>query len=221
MRIVRIVLQLLIAVFFLAVLGGSLHSPITPIAIGNLVGISLFLATLFVATFSLGKQKESRLVLGYIVNPKVLGLMMGLGGFLMFYFSWRIISGQPMGSDVRGQALAHFIRDYGRWTPAAILIMLGLALGWHGYRMYRGRYGLKISGITPAQVDNAYIQKVGMFGGVLITFVGALVTALFLYIALAQDEENGLPLFLLVPTIVIPLTLVYVGIRILIGKQSN
>ena len=101
MRIVRIVLQLLIAVFFLAVLGGSLLSPITPIVIGNLVGVSLFLVTLFVATFSLGKQKEIRLVLGYPVNPKVLGLMMALGGFLMFFFSWRIISGQPMGSRLR------------------------------------------------------------------------------------------------------------------------
>ena len=85
MRIVRIVLQLLIAVFFLAVLGGSLLSPITPIVIGNLVGVSLFLVTLFVATFSLGKQKEIRLVLGYPVNPKVLGLMMVLLGFFMFF----------------------------------------------------------------------------------------------------------------------------------------
>ena len=221
MRIVRIVLQLLIAVFFLAVLGGSLLSPITPIVIGNLVGVSLFLVTLFVATFSLGKQKEIRLVLGYPVNPKVLGLMMALGGFLMFFFSWRIISGQPMGSRLRGQALAHFIRDYGPWTPTAILIMLGLALGWYGYRVYRGRYGLKISGISPAQVDKAYIQKVGMFGGVLITSVGALLAALFLYIGLAQDRENGLPIFLLVPMIVMALILVYVGIRILIGKQSD
>jgi len=75
--------------------------------------------------------------------------------------------------------------------------------------------------ISPAQVDKAYIRDVGMFGGVLITSVGALLTALFLYIALAQDEENALPLFLLVPMIVMPLIFVYVGIRILIGKQSN
>ena len=99
--------------------------------------------------------------------------------------------------------------------------MLGLALGWYGYRVYRGRYGLKISGISPAQVDKAYIQKVGMFGGVLITSVGALLTASFLYIGLAQDRENGLPIFLLVPMIVMALILVYVGIRILIGKQSD
>jgi hypothetical protein len=147
MRIVRIVLQLLIAAFFLAVLSGVLLSPITPIDLGNLAGVSVFLVVLFVATFSLGEQKkESRLVLGYPVNPKVLGLMMVLGGLLMFFFSWRIISGQPMGSSVRGQALATFIRDYGQWTPASILILLGLALGWYGYSMFRGRYGHKIPG---------------------------------------------------------------------------
>lgn len=220
MGIVRVVLQLLIAVFFVAALSGLLLSPITPIVIGNLVAVSVFLLALFVATFSLGKQKESRLVVGYPVNPKVLGLMMVLGGFLMFFLSWRIISGQPMGSSGRGQALAHLIRDYGPWAPSAIFIILGLALGWYGYHMYRGRYGVPLH-MSPAQVDQAYIRRVGTFGGVLITSGGALETALFLYIAMAQDKQNAVPLILFVPLLVLGLIMLYVGLRILTEKKSN
>lgn len=222
MRIVRIFLQLLIAAFFLAVLSGVLLSPITPISLGNLAGVSVFLVVLFVATFSLGEQKkESRLVLGYPVNPKVLGLMMVLGGLLMFFFSWRIISGQPMGSGVRGQALATFIRDYGPWTPASILISLGLALGWYGYRMFRGRYGHKISGVTIAQVDKAWIQHVGIYGGVMLTAIGALGTLAMAWATFAANNESRVPLFLSAPLILCALAMLYAGIRVLWAKLAR
>ncbi len=56
---------------------------------------------------------------------------------------------------------------------------------------------------------------------VMLTSVGALTTALFLYLALAQDQQNAVPLFLVVPLIVVSLIIVYVGLRILATKKSN
>jgi hypothetical protein len=89
----------------------------------------------------------------------------------------------------------------------------------------RGRYISRLEKvplhISSAQFDEAYSRDVGMFGGVLLTSVGALTTALFLYLALAQDQQNAVPLFLVVPLIVVSLIIVYVGLRILATKKSN
>ena len=71
--------------------------------------------------------------------------------------------------------------------------------------------------ISSAQVDKAYIRDVGAFGGVFLTATGVLTTAAFVYIALASDEENAVPLLLLLPLIAAGLIFIYVGFRILSG----
>ena len=140
MKTIRIALQVLLVVFFILVLAGTLReSPLTSTEIGNLLGAFLFFALLFVGTFSLGKQKETRLVLGYRVNPKVLGVMVFLLGLFVFSVAWRIFSGQPMGSGSLGQRLTGFVREHGPWIPGIALVVLGLAAGWLGIRVYRGR----------------------------------------------------------------------------------
>jgi hypothetical protein len=146
MRAVRTLLQLLIAGFFLLVAVGFLASPINSVEVVNLVGILVFFLLLFVATFSIGKQKENRLVLGYKVNPKVFGLMMLLLGVFMFFASWRIMSGQPLGrwpegfwGIRRGIDLSEFVQSHGPGIPAAILIALGVGACLYGFRLFRGR----------------------------------------------------------------------------------
>jgi hypothetical protein len=146
MRAVRTLLQLLIVGFFLLVAAGFLVSPTNSVDVANLIGVSVFFLLLFVATFAIGKREETRLVLGYKVNPKVLGLMMMLLGAFMFFASWRIMSGQPLGhwpegfwGIWRGIDLADFVQSHGPGIPAAASIALGLAACLYGFRLVRRR----------------------------------------------------------------------------------
>src|SRR5262249_13197699 len=140
MKIIRIPLQVVLVAFFLLVLAGTLReSSLTSTEIGNLLSAFLFFALLFVGTFSLGKHKQTRLVHGYRVNPKVFGVMVVLLGLFVFSVAWRIFSGQPMSSGSLGQGLTRFIQEHGPWIPGIGLVVLGLAAGWLGIRVYRGR----------------------------------------------------------------------------------
>jgi hypothetical protein len=139
MIVVRVLLQVIIVVMFLLILSGALLKPLTSKDVGNLVGGLLFFALLFIATFSIGeqKQKQSARVLGYQVNPRTFGAMLVVLGVFLLVAAWLVLSGPPVEESrvhVRGGGILEVL-----FQVPVLLVPAGLATAWYGVRVFRGR----------------------------------------------------------------------------------
>ena len=133
MRVIRILLQALIAVLYGLALRVLLRPPFS---LGAFLGISVFFAFLFLLTLLLREHTESRLVAGRQVSPRIIGTFIGFAGFGLCYLSFRLAASLPMSSGRRGQLLASIVDIVGPWPPAIVFAGLGVQLLFIAYRVF-------------------------------------------------------------------------------------
>jgi hypothetical protein len=136
LRILRFLLQLIIAAFYGLALFIWLRPPFP---LGVLVGVSAFFLFLFLLTLLLREHTEIRLVAGRKLNPQVLGSFVALSGAGVSWMSWLIATGHTMSNSWRGKILSNIIELVGPWPPALVFLGLGLHMLWLGYRVYRSK----------------------------------------------------------------------------------
>jgi len=134
MRIIRILFQVLIAIFYGLALFVLLRPPFS---FGAIVGVSAFFVFLFLLTLLLREHTEIRLVAGRTLNPRVLGSFIAFMGAGLCWMSWLIATGQLMAVGRRGQRLSNVIDLVGPWLPALVFLGLGIQMLWLGYHAYR------------------------------------------------------------------------------------
>ena len=134
MRIIRILLQVLIAALYGLALFVLLRPPFS---LGAFLGISAFFAFLFLLTLLLREHTESRLVVGRQISPRVQGTFIVFAGFGLCYLSFRLVAGLPFSSGRRGQLLASIVDVVGPWPPAIVFAGLGFQLLFIGYHVFR------------------------------------------------------------------------------------
>ncbi len=130
MRILRIVLQLIIAIFFVITLIALLQPSFSFYAFVVVVG---FFAFLFSLTLLLREHTEGRFNPSRITNTKVLGSFLVFPGVGSIWFAWDIVTGQQVGS----QRISTIIEFVGPWIPAAVCLAMGLRLLWLSYCVYK------------------------------------------------------------------------------------
>lgn len=139
MIVVRLLLQIAIAVMALLVLCGTLMRPLTSNDWVFLLNALLFFTALFVAAFSIGEDKEKRWanILGYPVNPKIVGTILVALGAIIALAPWSVLPSQSPGDSqmyVRGGLIFEALL-----RVPALLVPAGLATAWYGVKLLRAR----------------------------------------------------------------------------------
>src|SRR5882672_1132396 len=146
------------------------------------------------------------------------------------YFSWpsktaRVVPNQSVKSQIRlrdasGLAFVCVMSLIEtlykiRSIPLGLLFLVAVAAWFVERRRFLSTLREVPLHVTTAQVDKAWIQDVGIYGGVILTAGGALGTLLMAWATFAGNDESRVPLFLGAPMILCTLALLYAGIRVL------
>jgi hypothetical protein len=152
------------------------------------------------------------------------------------YFSWpsktaRVVPNQSVKSQIRlrdasGLTLVGVMTLIEtlykvRSIPLGVLFLVAFVAWFVERRRFLSTLRVVPLHVTTAQVDRAWIQDVGIYGGVMLTAIGALGTLGMAWATFAANDESRVPLFLSVPLILCALAMLYAGIRVLWAKLAR